>query len=145
MDFKITKRKTIDKIVDVDEHLAAIKANRERLRASASMLQNVSGMLLSAGFVVLFFLIQEKQTKQEPGIYILMFSAIISLFISILTSLLSVFVRPPTSVITKSEEFYRQLAIYRAEYKWSVISAVLFFVAILLFLAALIVFALEFG
>jgi hypothetical protein len=145
MEFKITKQESSEELVKVDEHLEAIKTNRERLRASASMLQSISGMLLSAGFLILFFLIQEGKTRQEPIVYLLMFSAIISLFISTLISLFSVFVRPPTSVITKSEEFYRQLSIYKSEYRWSATSAVLFVISIILFLAALIVFAVRFG
>ena len=140
---KQTKADVID--LNIDDYLSAVKDNRERIRSLASMLQSICGMLLSAGFIVLFFLIQEKLTKQEPSIYFLMFTAIAALIVSMLASLIAVQIRPPTPVSTKGEKLGQQLRIYRNEYRWFVVSSVFLFTAILLFVAALVVFAVRFG
>ena len=95
------------------------------------MLQTVCGLSLSASFVVLFFLIQEKLIRQAFTIYLLMFS------------LLAGYVRPPLAVSTKGERLEQQLKIYQIESKWSRIGLGLLFVGILLFLASMIVFAIR--
>ncbi len=144
--FEVLKQTTSDIVeLNTDDYLSSVKDNRERIRSLASMLQSICGMLLSAGFIVLFFLIQEKLTKQVPSIYLLMFLAIAALIISLLTSLIAVQIRPPTPVSTKGEKLDQQLRIYKNEYKWSVVSSVFLFIAILLFVAALAVFAVWFG
>jgi len=143
---EILKQKTADIIdLSVDDYLSAVKDNRERIRSLASMLQRICGMLLSAGFIVLFFLLQQKLAKQEPIIYFLMFTAIAALVVSMLVSLIAVQIRPPISVSTKGEKLDQQLRIYKNEYRWTVASSILLFTAILLFVAALVVFAVRFG
>jgi hypothetical protein len=86
-DFKVINEEqptTLD--LSIDEYIAAVKDNRDRLRLQASMLQNLCGMLLSAGFVVLFFIIQGKLTEQVPSIYFFMLFTIASLVLSLLSS-----------------------------------------------------------
>ena len=130
--------------LSVDEYISAVRDNRDRLRVQASMLQNLCGMLLSAGFVVLFFIIQAKLTKQVPSIYFLMFFTIASLVLSLLSSIISVRVRPLSPVAGKGERLALQQKIYKAEYGWSLLSLVFLFLAIILFSISLFVLAVWF-
>jgi Na+/melibiose symporter-like transporter len=147
MKLKVVEEKLIDLESDnelsVNEYLDAIKGNRERVRSLASMLQTVCGLLLSASFVVLFFLIQEKLIRQAFTIYLLMFSAIVAFITSMVFSLLAADVRPPSAVSTKGERLEQQLKIYQAESKWLRAGLILLFMGILLFLASMLVFAIR--
>jgi hypothetical protein len=145
--FEILNQMTVENTdeLNIDDYLSAVKDNRERIRSLVSMLLGVCGMLLSAGLIILFFLIQEKLTQQEPSIYLLMFLAIAALIVSMLTSLIAVQIRPPMAVSTKGKRLDHQLRIYQHEYRWSVVSSVFLFVAILLFVVTLVIFAVRFG
>lgn len=127
----------------VDDYLDSIRNNRERLRSTAAMLQSICGLLISASFLILFFLIQGQLTRRELGIYVLMFAEIIALLISLFASLMAVYVRPPTAVSSKGEQLEQQLKLCRKERQWVSASLVLLSLAIVIFLICMAVFAIR--
>ena len=105
----------------------------------------ILGVLLSASFVVFFFMIQENLVNSTKSIYVLLYSAILSLILSMVFAVISAYLYPPSPVATIGERLQQQLKIYKREYSWAIASLVLLFLAILLFLASMTIFAFYFG
>jgi Na+/melibiose symporter-like transporter len=127
--------------IDLDDHLDSIREGRSRIRSIASMLLGVCGMLLSVCFLILFFLLREKPSGVPFAVFVLLFLTVGLLLLTLLSVILSVYVRAPLPAATKGARLLNQLTIYQREYQCSRISLILFIASILCFSSSLGVFA----
>lgn len=139
-----TPNKNSIKHLEVEDYLLSIKENRDRIRSSASQLSSITGMLLSASFIIVFFLIKENYTGVPIKIiYGLMFGGIFSLIITMIFIILSTIISKPTSVSNNGEKLNQQIIIFNREYKRLKISQYSFMTSIFSFLIGLIFFVFE--
>lgn len=127
---------TIEVILDILEN------NRTRIRDLGKMVLTVCGFLLSASFVVLFFVLQNQTSQVLVAVALPLFGATASLVLSTLFSVLSSMVPSPTAVRTKFELIDVLVQIYHREHRRVIWAVVFLILAIILFVAALVVFAL---
>lgn len=138
---KLVKTNGEEDLVTLDGFLTIVENNRGRIRNLGNLLLTVCGLLLSTTFVVLFFVLQEKTLNIPSSVPILLFGTIVSLMISTLYSILSSLVPAPVAIRTKLQLMDVLTQIYHRGYKRAVIAVISLFVAITLFLASLIIFA----
>ncbi len=134
----------VNAILDHDDYLESILENRLRIRHSSSLIISACGMLISASFVVLFFLIKEGEKSISVSVYILFF-AVFLLMSTIGLTIYSVYILPSVPVATKGEQFASQSRIYRREKKTITIGFFLLIISMLAILVALAVFAKNFS
>lgn len=123
------------------EQLESIRDGRTRIRSLASMLLGICGMLLSACFLILFFLLKERLGGMPPLVLVLLFVTIGLLLATLISAILSTYARALKPVATKGERLAVQLSIYRREYRWCRVSILLLVASVLCFSASLGVFA----
>jgi|SRR5580704_5254501 hypothetical protein len=78
--------------------LAIIDANRTRTRTLGTMVLTVCGMLLSATFVIIFFILNSHSASNHLRALILFFISASMLMVAIFASLISATLTPPVSV-----------------------------------------------
>jgi hypothetical protein len=127
--------------LSLGDHLDSIREGRTRIRNLASTLLGICGMLLSASFIILFFLLKERPSGLPPLVLALLFITIGLLLAALLFAISSVCVRTPMPAATKGERLKNQLAIYQSEYRYSRISVFLLVTSVLCFAASLGAFA----
>jgi len=99
----------------IEDYIASIDDRRNKIRSLASIIVSVCGMLLSANFVILFFLIKAtKQVVTEIGCYIA-FIISLSLLLTLFFAIKSVYLESPMGVSTKGEKLLSQHAIFKME------------------------------
>lgn len=146
--FEIVKieesKQGIDKSLSAIDYLETINDNRNRIRSFASQLSSICGMLLSASFVIIFFLIKESYDGLLIlPIYILMFSGVIMLINTLVFSILSSSIPKPKAISSIGEKLENQLMIYTKEYRRLKIGQWSLLISIFCFLVGLILFIIE--
>jgi hypothetical protein len=140
---KIDEQTSRNDIITVDETLKLIDSNRARLRSLAGNVLTICGFLLSAAFVVLTFTLTNVNFRIPRAVHILLFSSAITLTFAIFFSVASAFLLPPKGAASKTDLVQLYGRIHQREYRNAVIAVVCLMLALLFFLAALIVFAVN--
>jgi hypothetical protein len=137
---KPSEQEDLKGLVTADDILTIVENNRARIRALSEQVLTVCGLLLSASFVVLFFVLTDTKFSISWLVPLFLFGTSASLTFAIIFSVLSVHLPTPTAVPTKLELIDLLTAIYYREYRRAVISIVFLILAIILFAIALGVF-----
>lgn len=125
----------------IEDYLDAIKENRDRVRLHSSQLSNICGLLLSAIFIVIFFLIKEDYNGiLIKVIYATMFGGVFFLITTLLFTILSTSLSKPTAVSNVGERLNLQIKIYNSEYKKLKLGQISLIVSIGLFFLGLLFF-----
>lgn len=129
------------KPLTIEDYLSSISDNRNRIRLSASQLISISGMLLSANFIIVFFLIKENYSGLLIKlIYTLMFGSIFFLILTMIFIILSTIIPKPTSAANIGDKLNQQITIFNKEYKRLKISQYSFMVSIIILSIGLMLF-----
>ena len=120
----------------VDDYLNAIKENRDRIRSLAAMLLTICGMLLSANFIILFFIIKQQSNISFLGI-LPTYAVILILTVAIAFAILSVNISTPAATITKAQKLNRQLSLYTKERRLATLAIIFLFVGIFGFIISI--------
>jgi hypothetical protein len=127
--------------VSISEMLAIIEANRSRTRTLGTMILSVCGMLLSATFVIVFFILNGNSAPRHVQALILFFLSALTSTCAIFASLVSATLTLPVSAPRKLALLNAASRIYRREVIWVRAAVFMLAAAILAFGAALLVFA----
>lgn len=127
--------------VTIEATLEVLENNRTRIRDLGNMVLTVCGILLSASFVVLFFVLQNRSSNVLIAVPVILFAATASLILSTLFSVLSSMLPSPTAVRTKFELIDVLARIYHREHRRVILAVIFLILGIVLFVAALVVFA----
>ena len=120
--------------------LRAIDGNRSRIRTLAGMILSVCGMLLSASFVILFFILKE-HLSIYPFVPALLFGTAVLLLEAAMLSVLSALPPRPVKIYGKLDLVDALMNLYQREYRRAVSSAVCLFLGLASFVFALGIFA----
>jgi hypothetical protein len=127
--------------VSITEMLAIIDGNRGRTRTLGTMILTVCGMLLSATFVIVFFILSGGTAPHQlQALLLFLFSALL-LMGAIFASLVSATLTLPISAPKKLALLNTATRIYRREVRWVRAAVGMLMVAVLTFAAALASFA----
>src|SRR6478752_158244 len=107
----------------LDDILRAIDGNRSRIRTLAGMILSVCGMLLSASFVILFFILKE-HLSMYPFVPALLFGTAVLLLVAAMLSVLSALPPRPVKIYGKLDLVDALMNLYQREYRRAVSSAV---------------------
>jgi hypothetical protein len=129
--------------VSITEMLAIIEANRTRTRTLGTMILSVCGTLLSATFVIVFFILKENSASHHLKATFLFFLSASITTCAIFASLVSATLSMPVSSPRKLALLDTATRIYRREVRWVRAAVFLLAGAILAFGAALVAFALR--
>ncbi|NOQ25734.1 MAG: hypothetical protein GQ564_10275 [Bacteroidales bacterium] len=125
----------------IDNYLDSIKENRDRVRLHSTQLSSICSLLLSAIFIVIFFLIKENYCGVLIRIiYVTMFSSVFFLIITLLFTILSTSLVKPTAISNVGEKLNLQIKIYNSEYKKMKIGQLTLIISIGLFSSGLLLF-----
>jgi hypothetical protein len=129
-------------LITANDILQMLENNQSRVRILGGLLLTVCGTFASSSFIVLFFVLKEKEVNTPTVVPWLMFAATVGLTMSILFSILSALPPSPEAVRTKIELIDRLRKIYHREYQWVVWAVIFLLLAILLYIISLVIFAL---
>jgi len=132
-----------EEFVTVKEIIDLLENNRSRVRTLANLIITVCGLLLSTSFIVLFFILKDSSHLIPSIVPILLFSVIVSLLISMISGLISVYAPSPTVVSTKIGLIDKLLGIYRIEQRRATISVTFLLIGIVLFFVSLVILGLT--
>jgi len=124
----------------LDDILRAIDGNRSRIRTLAGTILSVCGMLLSASFVILFFILKE-HLSMYPFVPALLFGTAVLLLVAAMLSVLSALPPRPVKIYGKLDLVDALMNLYQHEYRRAVSSAVCLFLGLASFVFALGIFA----
>jgi ABC-type multidrug transport system permease subunit len=127
----------------IDDLIEAVRENRSKLRNIVSSVITVSGLLLSATLVILFFMLNNKMGVSLA--YGVLLGTVVCLVSGMAFAVRAIHLPLPKPAATKGDRLQVQLAIYSREYRQVNFAVWLLFLAIILFVAALAVFGLEIG
>lgn len=127
----------------LDEYIESIRDNRVRIRTLAGMVLTACSILLSASFVILFFLVRSGPAPEDRYVVVLLFGAALFLICAIGFGVLSAFIPRPSAVQTKGDRLSHLTDTYRREYRRATISVMCLFIGVVSFLGGLVVFAVK--
>ena len=104
------------------------------------MILSVCGMLLSASFVILFFILKE-HLSMYPFVPALLFGTAVLLLVAAMLSVLSALPPRPVKIYGKLDLVDALMNLYQREYRRAVSSAVCLFLGLASFVFALEIFA----
>jgi hypothetical protein len=130
--------------VTVDELVDLLENNRSRVRALVNSIITVCGLILSASFVVLFFILKESSNLISSIVPIILFSVVISLLISMISGLISIYVPSPTAISTKIKLIDTLVGTYRTEQRRAAVSVTFLLIGIVLFFLSLVILGLTY-
>ena len=125
--------------LSISEMLAMIEGNRTRTRTSGTMILTVCGMLLSATFVILFFILNSRFAYTNLQTILLLFVSALISTCAIFGSVISATMPLPVSAPSKLAALDTTARIAKREVRWVRTAVVLLTVAILTFGMGLIV------
>lgn len=118
--------------------LSVIEQNRVRLRTLSGMVLNVCGMLLSAAFVILFFLLKDAREAASVSVIGPLAAALGCLIAAVVFSILAGFVPAPVAVTTRVQLLDILATRCRREHRCAKIAVSLLFAAMILVAVALV-------
>jgi hypothetical protein len=138
---RIKLKETIElEAASLDDFLNVVESNRARIRALASMILSVCGMVLSSSLVVLFFVLKEKSIRIRVFCSAYALRDGCRVVARCRTECVAALPLSPVAIYTKLEMVDSLSALYRREYHRAVASVVFLVVGLLSFFLALGVF-----
>jgi len=119
--------------VSAAEILTLLENNRSRLRTLGGMVLTVCGFLLSASFVVLFFILADTKFNIIWAVPAILFGTCATLTLSIVFSVLSASPQAPSAITTKIQLINFLTTTHYREYRRTTISVIFLLVSIVLF------------
>lgn len=127
--------------LSIPEMLAIIDGNRTRTRTLGTMVLTVCGMLLSATFVVIFFILNSRFAYSNLQAIVLLFASALISTSAIFASLISATMPLPVAAPSKLAVLDTTAQIAKREVRWVRTAVVLLAGTILAFGTGLVVFA----
>ncbi len=126
-------------LVTARDLLGLIDQNRVRLRALGGMIISASGMLASASFLMLFFLLREGRPSASGAVVVPLSAALVCLGGAVVFSILAGFIPAPVAATTQLQLVDLLAARFRREHRHAKSAIALLFAAMLLLGVALAV------
>jgi hypothetical protein len=127
-----------------DNLLAIVETNRSRIRTLSSLVVTVCGFLLSACFVVLFFILKDPALKTgNTAAPNLLLASVGSLVVAILLSVYSVLATKPEAVRTKLQLLDLMGSAYYRERKRVLLAMIFLFVGVAMFVSSMALFSFQ--
>ena len=129
--------------VTPSEIFTLIENNRTRLRTLSGIVLTVCGLLLSATFGILFFILTDTKFGIPVIVPVILFITCVTLTIAILFSVFSAKPQTPSAVTTKLHMIDFLTSIHYREYRLTSLAVIFLIVSILLFITALATFGIN--
>ncbi len=140
IEIEIIKRTGEPPLLSYDDVLKILNNNRDKIRTLSNLILTVSGFLLSAWFVILFFLIEYQNQSNQITVIALILAGTILLLLSIIFSVLSAMLPSPKTVVNKLVLIDTINHIYHREFRFIKLAIVFLISSISTFLFGLFVF-----
>jgi hypothetical protein len=124
-------------LVTAQDLLTVIEQNRARVRALGGMIISVCGMLVSASFVVLFFLLREGRSSVSVAVLVPLALSLALLGAAIVFSILAGFIPAPVAPTTRLQLVDIVAASFRRERRHAKSAVALLLIAMVMLAATI--------